>query len=340
LKSIAITGEKRVAVVERLEPRAKNDIVKVQLQVVPMCTEFKSYSSGSISDRLGHEASGVVVDAGTSARVHDGQRVVVMPQYGCGVCINCTRGEHIFCPNQRDVLTETGSEYGTATFAEYLIKPDWLLLPVPEDVSLRDGAMACCALGPSFNAMKTMRVSAADTVLVIGCGPVGLGAVINAAFRGARVIAIDVNPYRLRLAERVGAVASLDASAPGTASRILDINRGRGVDAVFDSTGMPSSVELLEAVVRPRARASFVVMNVPTEFHRLVALGLEVHGCWHWNHQRHAPGMFEVIRRSGDALKALVTHEFPLENVEEAFQIQLSGACGKVLLLPFGKETS
>jgi threonine dehydrogenase-like Zn-dependent dehydrogenase len=244
-----------------------------------MCTEFKSYDRGIVSDRLGHEAAGIVVDAGTSARVREGQRVVVMPQYGCGTCINCTSGEHIYCAFQRDVLRETGSEYGTATFAEYLIKPDWLLLPVPEDVSLRDASMACCALGPSFNAMKTMRVSALDTVLVIGCGPVGLGAVINAVCLGARVFAVDVIPYRLRIAERLGAVATLDASVPGNGSTILELAEGRGVDAVFDSTGLPSAVELLEEVVRPRARVSFVVLNVPYSLRRLVDHGLDVHGC-------------------------------------------------------------
>lgn len=339
MRAAAITGEKSVSIVDRPEPRAANDIIKVQLRVVPMCTEFKSYAGGTASDRLGHEAAGIVVDAGTSARIREGQRVVVMPQYGCGTCINCTSGEHIYCPSQRDVLAETRSEYGTATFAEYLIKPDWLLLPVPSDITLRDASMACCALGPSFSAMKRMRVSAPDTVLVIGCGPVGLGAVINAAFLGARVIAMDVNPYRLKMAERLGAVAALDATTPGNGATVVELTGGSGVDAVFDSTGLASAVEFLEEVVRPRARVSFVVLNTPYHLHRLVDHGLDVHGCWHWNHQRYGQEMFDVIRRSQEAFRTYVTHRFPLEDVEKAFQLQISGECAKVLLYPFGEET-
>jgi threonine dehydrogenase-like Zn-dependent dehydrogenase len=263
-----------------------------------------------------------------------------MPQYGCGVCILCTSGEHIYCPHQRDVLSETGSSFGTATFAEYLIKPDWLLLPVPVDISLRHAAMACCALGPSFNAMNAMRVSALDTVLVIGCGPVGLGAVVNAVARGARVVAVDINHYRLTLAKKLGAIAGVDASSPTASQEILGLCPSDGADAMFDSTGLPESVRLMEKVARARARLSFVAMNQPLELHRVVQRGLEVHGCWHWNHQRYASDMFEVILRSNDALNALVTHEFALDNVEEAFQVQLSGACGKVLLYPFGAEVS
>ncbi|HTT88629.1 MAG TPA: zinc-binding dehydrogenase [Acidimicrobiales bacterium] len=339
MKSVVITGERQAGVVQCAEPKAEGDIVKVELRVVPMCTEFKGYAAGAVSDRLGHEAAGVVVDAGNSRRVAAGDRVVVMPQYGCGVCRFCSSGEHIYCANQRDVLSETGSSCGTATFAEYLIKPDWLLLPIPSDVSVRHASMACCGLGPSFNAMRTMRVGVTDTVLVIGCGPVGLGAVVNAVARGAAVVAVDVNHYRLELAERLGALRGVDPTDPGAVEEILDLTRGEGVDATFDSSGSPTAVELLEEVVHPLSRLSFVVLGQPVGLRRLVQRGLEVHGCWHWNHLRDASEMFGTIRRSKAALDTLVTHAFPLEQVNEAFRTQLSGNCGKVLLFPFAEET-
>ena len=261
VKTVAITAANRAELVDEPEPSAHGDIAKVNLRVIPMCTEFKSYGAGETTNRLGHEASGVVVDPGGSNRAHVGDRVVVMPQYGCGVCRYCTSGEHIYCGNQRDVLAETGSSYGTATFAEFLIKPDWLLLPVPEDISLRHAAMACCALGPSFNAIKAMQVSASDTLLVMGCGPVGLGAVINGVARGAPVISVDVNHYRLKLAERLGAVAGIDPTSPTALAEVRALTRGSGVDAIFDSTGVPEAVEFFEQLVHPLTRASFVVLG-------------------------------------------------------------------------------
>jgi L-iditol 2-dehydrogenase len=337
VRTVAITGTHRAELLEEPEPSAHADIAKIQLRVVPMCTEFKGYAAGDTTNRLGHEASGVVVDAGRSNRVHAGDRVVVMPQYGCGICRYCTSGEHIYCANQRDVLAESGSAYGTATFAEFIIKPDWLLLPVPDDISLRHAAMACCALGPSFNATKAMRLSATDTLLVMGCGPVGLGAVINGVTRGARVISVDVNHYRLKLAEQLGAVAGVDPSSPTAVPEILALTRGEGVDAIFDSTGAPEAVEFFEQLVHPLTRASFVVLGRPVVLEKLVFRGLEVRGCWHWNHQQFGVEMFEVVRRSRALLDTLVTHTFALDDVEAAFLVQLSGNCGKVLLLPFGE---
>ena len=334
MRAVAITGPGRASVVTQTEPVAKDDVVKVELRVVPMCTEFRDYAAGRPAVRLGHEAAGVVVDPGGSHRVSKGDRVVVMPQYGCGKCANCTSGEHIYCRDQRDVLAETGSVSGTATFAEYMLKPDWLLLPVPADVSLRHAAMACCALGPSFNAAKAMKISVADTLLVVGCGPVGLGAVINGVARGARVVAWEINPYRAQLAQRLGAHAVLDPTDPYTTDNLRDFTDGRGVDAAFDSTGVLSALSLLEEVLAPRARLSFVVLHQRVELHSLVERGLEVRGCWHWNHQRDGLEMLEVIRGSRAALDTLVTHSFLMDDVEDAFRAQLSGDCGKVLLFP------
>ena len=337
MRTVEISAPGRAGVVTHPDPTAGDDIVKVELRVVPICTEFKEYASGKTTNRLGHEAAGIVVDPGKSHRVSSGDRVVVMPQYGCGTCAYCTSGDHIFCRNQRDVLSETGSPAGTATFADYIIKPDWLLLPVPTDVSLRHAAMACCALGPSFNATQTMRVSFEDTLLVIGCGPVGLGAVINGVARGAHVIAVEVNPYRALLAEQLGASVVFDGNEPRFKEQIAGLTSGRGVDAVFDTTGDEAALELMEEVVGIRARVCFVVFR-PVKLHRVTGKGLEIHGCWHWNHQRDALEMFALIRRSMGALDTLITHSFALEEVNDAFEVQLSGRCGKVLLLPFGER--
>lgn len=337
MKTLAITGTRRLEVIDRPIPAARDDIVKVRLDVVPMCTEFKSYLAGETIAALGHEAAGTVVDAGRSHRVTAGDRVVVMPQYGCGVCALCASGNHIFCPDQRDVLSETGSQFGTATFAEYLIKPDWLLLPVPQDLTLKQASMACCALGPAFNAMKSMRVSGLDVVLVAGCGPVGLGAIIAAAALGARVIALDVSEYRLKLALQLGVCAAIDPTEGGARDKILQYCDRDGVNAVFDSISIPDVVGLIEAVTRPRARIAFVA-HKPVQLHRLVGKGLEVRGCWHWNHQRDADEMFGIIRRSVPSLDALVTHEFALEEAEDAFRLQIAGNCGKIILYPHAKD--
>jgi L-iditol 2-dehydrogenase len=340
VKIAEIVGPRETIISQQPDPTARHDIVKVQILVAPMCKEFTQYAKGGVSSKLGHEAAGVVVDAADSSRVSIGQRVVVMPQYGCGHCTLCMSGDHIHCLDQRDVLTETGSAVGTATYAEYVLKPDWLLLPVPDDVRLSHAALACCGLGPTFNAMQRMRVGALDTVLVSGCGPVGLGGIVNARARGARVLAVEISEYRAKLAQALGAAAVVDPTAEDAAAQIVALTDGRGVDAAVDTSNAPGAASLIQAATRRRGRVAFVGWGGTITLTKFVPQGLDVYGCWHWNHQRDGDLMIETIRRSGPLLDNLVTHEFPLDRVADAFEIQLTGNCGKILLYPRGKEAA
>lgn len=337
MKTAAITGPGRVELVDRPVPVAHDDLVVVKIVVAPMCTEYKDRKGGALSDTLGHEASGVVVDAGRSHRVAVGDRVVVMPQYGCGKCRYCTAGEHIYCPFPRDVLTETGQTYGKATYAQYILKPDWLLLPVPDGMSLVHAAAACCLLGPSFTASDRMHVSSADTVLVAGTGPVGLGAIIHGRNRGAEVLALETHPYRKELAARLGAQV-FDPTENGFADGIREATGGWGVTASIETSGAPASPALLADLSARRARLSVIAWGAKIELPPIVPLGLDIHGCWHWNHQVAGQRMLRVIADSTELLDTAITHRFALDDVADAMDLQETGACGKVLLFPNGTD--
>jgi L-iditol 2-dehydrogenase len=135
---------------------------------------------------FGHEAAGEVVEVAQKGAVRVGDRVVVMPQYPCGRCALCLRGEYIHCQSGLKTKELLGSEWGTDTYAQFVVKQDWLLVPIPDGMSYEHASMACCGFGPTFGGMELMAVDAFDTVLVTGLGPVGLGAVVNARHRGAR----------------------------------------------------------------------------------------------------------------------------------------------------------
>lgn len=333
-----LTPDGRATVAERADPQARGDVVVVRIDVAPMCTEFRSRGDGQHHDVLGHEAAGVVVDAGTSSRVAVGDRVVVMPQYACGRCRYCLRGDHIYCPFPRDVLAETGSSAGTATYAQYVLKPDYLLLPVPDDIPLDRAAAACCLLGPGFHAAERMGVGPFDTVLVGGSGPVGLGAAINARIRGARVLALETNPYRMDLARAIGA-EPFDAFDPATDERILAATGGWGATASVETTGVPTSPARLAALTERLGRLAVIAWGADVTLPPLVPLGLTVHGCWHWNHARYGDLMWDTIRRGAPLIDAAVTHRFPLDEADAAMDVQQSGLCGKVFLEPNGPVT-
>ena len=214
MKKAVILGERQAGIAEVPDPQPKEDWVVVKVHAAPMCTEYKGYVSGGKSEFLGHEAAGEVVAVAQPGKVKEGDRVVVMPQYPCGTCHLCIDGEYIHCENAYDFTAFTGAPEGRATMAQYLLKPSWILPKIPDGVPYEHAGLACCALGPSFGAFQTMGLSAYDTVLITGIGPVGFGAVVNARFRGARVIAVESVPWRVDRVKQMGPPKSSTQAIP------------------------------------------------------------------------------------------------------------------------------
>ncbi|MBV9864569.1 MAG: zinc-binding dehydrogenase [Abitibacteriaceae bacterium] len=333
---VSITGERQCELVQRPTPTASGDVVVVKIEAAPMCTEYKIYVAGQPTDNLGHEAAGVVEEVAQRGRVQVGDRVVVMPQYSCGRCPLCLQGEYIHCQHTFNPLEVTGNIAGTATYAQYLLKPDWMLVPIPDDITTEHGAMACCGLGPTFGAMQRMQVSAFDTMLITGLGPVGLGGIINGVYRGARVIAVEAHPYRIELAKSLGATAVIHP-ADDALRQILELTNGVGVDKAIDCSGNVQAQRLLIDATRRKGQVAFVGEAGELALHisnDMIRKGLTLHGQWHYN-LADTPRIMQVIRTSRDLLDKLMTHTFPLSRVQEAFELQLTGQCGKVMLQPW-----
>lgn len=335
MKVVAITGKRECDIVERPEPRIRGNFVKVAIRAAPMCTEWHAYRDGGIGDVLGHEAAGEVVEVAQPGTVAVGDRVVVMPQYACGKCSLCLSGEHIHCHSPIDPLKFCGSQTGTATYAQACIKQDWLLVPIPDDVSYDHASMACCGLGPTFNAMQQMNVNALDTVLVSGLGPVGLGAVINARCRGARVLALESNEYRASLAKSLGAEAVINPGDENKLKRILDLTGGYGADKSVETSSAATAPAFLVEATRRKGHVASVGWGGPMNASDIVGRGLTVHGAWHWNHFRDGEAMFRTIRQSRAMLDKVITHTFAMRDVKKAWELQLTGKCGKVILHPW-----
>lgn len=335
LKAV-ITGVRKAGLTEAPTPFARDDWAVVKILAAPMCTEYKAFIQGSETSFLGHEAAGVVdaVDAGGPVR--PGDRVVVMPLTSCGRCPLCRAGDFIHCTQQRD-FTATGNREGLATYAQYLLKPAHLLMPIPDDLSEDLAALACCGLGPSFGAMARMHVDAFDTILITGLGPVGLGAVINAKYRGARVLAADLSAWRRDYAQMLGADFVLDPTDISDCLRQLKALAPDGVSCALDCSGAPVAHRLCVDAVRRRGRVAFVGESQQDTLFRIspdfIRKGITVYGCWHYNLAEYAK-VIEVVRHSQTA-KALISHVFPLSCIQEAFEVAASPEHGKIILHPW-----
>ena len=335
MKVVAITGRRKCQVVERPDPCIKEDFVKIAIKAAPMCTEVQAYLAGKTSDCLGHEAAGKVVEVAQAGSVAVGDRVIVMPQYGCGTCSLCLSGEHIHCQQKVDPYAICESSTGRATYAQFCIKQDWLLVPIPDDMSYDHASMACCGLGPTFNAMRKMGVHALDTVLISGLGPVGLGGVVHARSRGARVIALEGNEYRASLAKSMGVEEVIDPQDEYKLERILDLTEGRGADKSVEASSAEDAPAFLLEATRPKGQVASVGWGGPMMARKIVAKGLTVYGIWHWNHYQDTEAMLKTIAQSRDLLDKMITHVFPMNKVKDAWEFQLRGTCGKIILRPW-----
>ena len=327
-------GKEKAGVVEKPDPAAKNEFVVVKIHVAPTCTEYHGFHGEGESSSLGHEAAGEVVEVAQPGKVEVGDRVVVMPHYPCGKCALCLSGEYIHCGNSCDMGELFGPGAATATYAQYVLKQDWLLLPIPDGMSYDHASMACCGLGPTFNAMKLMNVGPFDTVLITGMGPVGLGGVINARYRGARVIAVESQPYRAGLAKTLGAEAVVNPKDEDAVEQVMALTGGLGVDKSVDTSGSAAAKPFLISAARSKGHVSFVGWGGEVDAGTIIGKGLTVHGAWHYN-LGDSPAMMQLIADVGGQLDKLITHTFPMTDLQEAWELQCTGNCGKVLLHPW-----
>ena len=333
-----LAANKEVQTVKRPVPEAHGDWMRVKLLSVPLCTEYHTYAEGQATGTLGHEAAGIVDDAAASGKFKVGDRVVVMPQLPCGHCHLCLSGEYIHCQHGRSAVDELGIDPPIGTFANYMLKPADQLVPFPEHIPFDHAAMACCGLGPSFGAMERMGVTKNATVLVSGLGPVGLGAVINAVHRRGHVIALDPNPWRRDLALQLGASSAVDPTLDEALDHVHALTEGHGTEFAVECSGTVAGQEFCISAAAVKGHVAVVGSSkAKSSVHlggTVLFKGLTVIGSWHYN-RAGTVRLLNQISQLGSSLERMITHRFALTDLQAAWEMQCTGRCGKVVLLPW-----
>lgn len=336
MKTVEITGPREVRLIDKPMPRIAGDYVLVKVMVAPMCNEYVAYTDGVYLERnrpdsLGHEFAGEVVQAPPGATVLPGDRVVALCGFPCGRCEPCRRGYYAHCAQTEDPRKVCGSDSGECGFAQYAIKQDWMLERIPDGISYEHASMACCGLGPTFGAMERMGVTAGSTVLITGLGAVGLGGIINAKARGAKVIGVVRSPYRAGLAHLLGCDQVLQ---PSQAEGLT------GVDFALECSGQAVYQRLAIDALGRLATVAFLAEPGKIEISvdaDLVQRGATLMGSLDIN-RADARRLLELIRTVPDQLDTLITHRLPLHRLDVAFQAQAAYLTGKVLLFPWAGE--
>src|SRR6266481_3993085 len=220
---------------------------------------------------LGHEAAGVVEQIGPAARgVKVGDHVVLSWNPHCGHCFYCDRDAPILCeqylgegPKARPFDGEIRAALADGrplqqlmflgSFGEYCVVADQQAIPVSKDIPFDRACLIGCGVMTGVGAALNLgAIAHGDTVMVIGCGAVGLAAVQGARLAGAgAIIAVDLDPAKLVLAVRMGATHGVNASTDDAVAAGKQQTGGRGVDVVIESAGSGSAFRVTTEAVRP-----------------------------------------------------------------------------------------
>ena len=278
---------------------------------------------------LGHELSGDVLAVGDGVQgTAPGDRVSMETHLPCGRCTQCAMGRGHTCLNLR-----VFSRLDQGAFAEYAVVPAELLRVVPATLPHRHA----CLMEPLGIAVRAVIESGAGkgSLLVSGCGPIGLLCIAAAKALGVtHVAATDLSDARLKLARQLGADLALDPRDVEATSALAASAPEGGFDAAVEASGSGAAISAMLALTRPGG--TVVLAGLP---HHAVEIDLARHVVLREVNLRGIYGrrinetwqeVEALLPRLAQALDQIITHEFRLADFEQAFEVALSGQAGKV----------
>lgn len=326
---------------EKEIPQIQSNEVLVKVLATSICgTDLHVFSWDEWSKNrilpprvMGHEFAGKVIEVGEGVtRIKVGDIVSAETHNVCGKCEMCRTGKAHVCTNTEILGVDTDG-----SFAEYVAIPEqnaWVNDPnIPPKY--------LCIQEPLGNAVHTVLSGEiiGKTIAIIGCGPIGMMAVAIAKAVGAsKVIAVEVNEFRLNLVKEIGADITINPLKEDVVKRVLEETEGMGVDVVAEISGNPSAIQQAFKYIKLGGRMS--MLGIPTKevsidvANGIVFKGIQIHGIvgrkmyntWYQVKGLLASGNLKIDK--------IITHILPLEEFSKGMDLMRSGNCGKVILLP------
>ena len=278
---------------------------------------------------VGHEFSGEIVEIGIEVKGYEiGDRVSAEGHVTCGFCRNCRAGRRHLC---RSAVGIGVNRQGA--FADYIAVPAFNIFKLPDVISNEMAAI----LDPFGNATHTALSFdlVGEDVLITGAGPIGIMAVAIARYAGARHIVItDVNNYRLELASKMGASVALNVTE-GTIDQVMqDLGMEEGFDVGMEMSGNPAAFRDLLRTMHHGGNVALLGIppgDMAIDWNEVIFKGLIIKGVY-------GREMFETwykmssMLQSGLSIDPIITHQFPIDDYQEAFDLMESGQSGKIIL--------
>lgn len=240
MKALQIKSPGEVQVIDLPMPTPRRGEVRIRVRRAGYCGSDLSTFRGvnplvSYPRVPGHELGGTIEAIGPDTVAPAvGTEVLVVPYTACGTCTACRQGRPNCCKSNQTLGVQR--EGG---IAEYLCVPVEKLMTAP-GLDFTELALVE-PLTVGFHAVARGRVTRSDTVAVLGCGAIGLGAIAGASARGARVIAVDLDPEKLKLAGAAGAQETINTATQNLSERLRVLTDGHGPEVIIEAIGLPQT---------------------------------------------------------------------------------------------------
>lgn len=321
MKAISLLEPGVVSISDVAEPQIGSEDVLLDVQYVGLCgSDLNAYRASfalvSYPLILGHEISALIAAVGERVpdSVRVGERVTIVPYTHCGVCPACRAGRPNCCQFnqtlgvQRDgaLRHRLGTHY-TKVYGSKTLSLVELALVEPMSVG--------------YHAANRGQVCEMDTVLVIGCGTIGIGAVAASARKGATVIAADVDDGKLALARRFGAQHTVHSARQDALREVFRLTGGEGVSVAIEAVGLPHTYRLAVDAACYAGRVVYIgyaketVSFDTTDF---VRKELDIRGSR--NALRVFPGVIKMMEQGEYPFTELITRVYPFEGAPQALQ--------------------
>lgn len=303
------------------EPKVGADEILLKTRLIGLCgtdlSTFRGKNPLVSYPRIpGHEIAATIVETGAEvpSNWRAGMNVTVYPNTSCGRCASCKRGRTNACK-----LNQTLGVQRDGAMQEYFTIP-WRKAYAAQGLSLRELSLVE-PLAVGFHSAERGSVAASDTVAVIGCGMVGLGAIAASVMRGARVIAIDLDDQKLKLAQSAGAQQIINSVSEPMHDRLLELTDSLGPDVVIEAVGSSATYRMAVDEVAYTGRVVYIGWGKePVSFDTKLFVHKELDILGSRNYLNEFPAVIELLESKRFPVEASISKTVGLDEAGEALR--------------------
>jgi Threonine dehydrogenase and related Zn-dependent dehydrogenases len=335
MKAFAIKEQGLVEAIEIAEPVMGTTDVLIEVHYIGLCgSDLNSYRGlmpfVTLPRIPGHEISGIVINKGASVpdSIQKGDMVTVSPYTNCGVCPSCRQGRANCCQ-----FNQTLGVQRDGALTQRIVVPFEKVFG-SKKLSLQELALVE-PMSVGYHGANRGQVCETDTVLLLGCGTIGMGALCAAVRKGATVIALDIDDAKLAVAKKFGAAYTINSAKENAKDKVMEFTNNEGAAIAIEAAGTPVTFNMALELVAFAGRVvsiGYSKNETAIKTQLIVSKELNIYGSR--NALRVFPSVISMFERKEKPFADMITKVFPFNETPAAFKFwdQNTGSVSKILI--------